>query len=169
MRIKNSTSRAGVCHQFCADLGELVSLPWFRDVRVDDVDDEFVCLEPPCVPSVALGRALSAHLKLCGVLDGYDYSVGSVVEAPDCHECKLDYEVEFKGAPYQMSLVLRYEYRDPRCREAAVGLSEAEIVQYLMKRIVLGDRGSPVTAMKFTYIFAIRSLKCTLNGLEVLL
>lgn len=162
-------SLAVLNQEIAADPGELVSLPWFRNVLVVDVEDDFVDLEPSHLPVVALSRALSTHIKLCGVLDGYDYSSLPVVDVDFSHRCKLEYEVEFRNCRYQISIIIKYDFRDAEKGELLVGLSEAEIVKYFSDRIIFDNPSSSLTAIKFGYIFTIVSFACTINGLEVLL
>lgn len=169
MKNQISISLARLSHEIYIEPRESVFLPWFRDIHVLDVDDDFVDLEPADFPVIALSRALSAHLKLCGVLDGFDYPNLPVVEVGYSHTCKLDFDVEYNGDDFRIAISIKYDYRDPEKREAEVALTEADILQHFMDRVIFGKPCPSLTAMKFGYIFSIMSIQCTINGLEVLL
>lgn len=149
------------------DVADHHTVPWLQDVRLVEFKNSFVVMEPSSMPVVAIGRALTHHLKMCGVLDGYDPDTRAT--APCDVFCKLSMALANLVDTYHIVAEFGYRYRNAHETGERMGLTESDIALFLYDRIVEGSRAHALTEMKVKHYLALELVSCQVNGLDIVL
>ena len=167
MKVQLIHSKSSVCQEVSADSSEPFQLPWSGGNGLVELDGELISVEASSSPSVNIGRAFISHLKFCGILDGYDYTLLPLVECPYEYRCQMDFEIGFRERIHKIALEIRYFYRDPSKKEETVQLGQKELVQHILDLVAFGRNLSTMAGMKINYIYGICYVSCSVDGLEI--
>ncbi|SGZ50698.1 CIC11C00000005888 [Sungouiella intermedia] len=165
MRTEIINAKGSICKKVVYELSDPANLPWMRDIRVIEWENEYLEVEPPCLTIVRLGRSVLHQLRNCGVLDGYDSDRHALTHLVS-YVCKLEMYLDDGGQSYVILLELSYRLRTPTIT-CVRGLSQTDMVNYLYDRIVAGGHSYASAEMKMKYLLVLHKVVCSINGLQV--
>lgn len=142
-------------------------IDWARNAFFADIDNLYVPLDEPAQPEIALGRAFSNHLKMCGLLDGYTGRMFVKGNYKPQFVCKVNLIVSDSTRQYKLRVEMSYVLG--KNRVLSFGVDKEKISQWLFDSIVQNEHRSLLFEMRIRHVLELKSIRCFVDEMEIVM